>query len=155
MKLALAATIHCLTGCAIGEVTGMVLGNLLGWGDALTIAVSILLAFVFGYALTLRSLAAAKLPFPIALRLALASDTVSIAVMEVVDNLVMVLVPGAMDAHLDQPLFWGALAGALVLAGIVALPVNAWLIRRGQGHALVHGGHRHSGGEHGGHEPPL
>ena len=147
MKLALNATIHCLTGCAIGEVTGMVLGSLLGWSDGLTIAVSVVLAFLFGYALTLRSLAAAKLPFRTALRLALASDTISIAVMEVVDNLVMVMVPGAMDAPLDRPLFWGALAGSLVLAGLVALPVNGWLIRRGQGHALVHGGHHgHDGG---------
>jgi hypothetical protein len=148
MRLALAVTIHCLTGCAIGEVAGMTLGAVLGWGNGTTVAVSILLAFLFGYGLTLRSLAAANLPLSTALRLALASGTLSIAVMELIDNLFMLLVPGAMDAHVDQPLFWGALAGSLVLAGLVALPVNAWLIRRGRGHALVHGDHHGAESSH-------
>ena len=141
MDLAFAATLHCLSGCAIGEVLGMALGSMLGWSNVATIAVSILLAFAFGYGLTIRSLVRGGMPLPAAARIALASDSLSIAVMELVDNLFMVLVPGAMDAGIGQPLFWAALLGSLVLAGIVALPVNAWLIRRGGGHALIHQTH--------------
>jgi hypothetical protein len=144
-RLAFAATIHCLTGCAVGEVLGMVLGTAFDWTNAATVAASIVLAFLFGYAFTLRSLRAARLPLGRALRLALASDTLSIAVMEIVDNLFMLVVPGAMDARLDQPLFWGSLLGSLALAAAIALPVNGWLIARGQGHALVHQEHHHHG----------
>jgi len=139
--LALAATLHCLSGCAIGEVLGMALGAMLGWSNGMTIAVSIVLAFVFGYGLTIRSLVAGGMPLPAAARIALASDSLSIAVMELVDNLFMVVVPGAMDAGIEEIRFWLALLGSLVLAGVVAFPVNAWLIRRGGGHALVHRTH--------------
>jgi hypothetical protein len=141
-RLALSATVHCLTGCAIGEVLGMVIGTALGWHDLETIVLAVVLAFFFGYGLTMRPLLAAGMPFARATRLALAADTISIAVMEVVDNGVMLLIPGAMDAHLDQPLFWGALAVALAIAFVAALPVNYWLIRRGAGHAVVHAHHR-------------
>ena len=140
-RLALAATLHCLSGCAIGEVLGMALGAWFGWSNGVTIAVSIVLAFFFGYALTVRSLLAGGMTLREAARIALASDTLSIAVMEIVDNLFMLVVPGAMDAGIGQPLFWGALLGSLILAGIVAFPVNAWLIRQGRGHAFVHRGH--------------
>jgi hypothetical protein len=142
-KLTLAATLHCLTGCAIGEVLGMVLGNAFGWCDRTTVIVSVVLAFGFGYALTMRPLLAAGLGWAAALKLAFAADTISIAVMEVVDNVVMLAVPGAMEAGLDEPLFWGSLAGALVLAGIVAFPVNGWLLQRGRGHAVVQAHHGH------------
>jgi hypothetical protein len=152
-RLTLAATVHCLTGCAIGEVIGMALGTVLAWHNATTVLVSIVLSFVFGYGLTMRSLLAAQVSFGAAARLALASDSLSIAVMEVIDNLFMLVVPGAMNARLDQPLFWLSLAGSLVLAGIVAFPVNGWLIMRGRGHALVHGGSGEHGG-HGGHVAP-
>jgi hypothetical protein len=140
-RLALAATIHCLTGCAIGEVLGMALGAWLAWPNVATIVISIVLAFFFGYGLTIRSLLAGGMTLRETWRIALASDTLSIAVMEIVDNLFMLIVPGAMDAGIAQPRFWGALLSSLVLAGIVALPVNAWLIRQGRGHALVHRGH--------------
>ena len=119
----------------------MALGSMLGWSNGLTIAVAIVLAFAFGYGLTIRSLLAGGMGLREAGRIALASDTVSIAVMEVVDNVFMLIVPGAMDAGILQPLFWGALFGSLLLAGIIALPVNAWLIARGRGHALVHRSH--------------
>ena len=141
-RLAWSATLHCLTGCAIGEVLGMVIGTALGWGNAATIALAVLLAFVFGYALTLKSLLGA-LSLGAALRMALAADTASIAVMEVVDNAIMLLIPGAMDAPLDSPLFWISLAGALALAALAAFPVNRWLIARGRGHAAVHAHHHH------------
>jgi hypothetical protein len=140
-RLAVSATVHCLTGCSIGEVLGMILGTTLRWGDVLTVAISIALAFVFGYTLTLRPLLRAKLPLVSALRLALASDTLSIAVMEIIDNAVMVLVPGAMDAPIHHPRFWGTLVFSLVVAGIAAYPVNRWLIARGRGHVLVHRHH--------------
>ena len=142
-RLALSATVHCLTGCAIGEVLGMVVGTALGWGDLATIVLAVVLAFFFGYALTMRPLLASGVAFGQATRLALAADTLSIAVMEIVDNGVMLLIPGAMDAHLDAPLFWGALALALAVAFVVALPLNYWLIRRGAGHAVVHAHHGH------------
>lgn len=140
-KLAWSATLHCLAGCSVGEVLGMVLGGLLGWSNPVTLAVSVALAFGFGYALTMRPLRASGISWRQAWPLALASDTVSIAIMEVVDNAVMLLVPGAMDAHPSSGLFWASMFGALVLAGAAAFPVNRWLISRGRGHAVVHGHH--------------
>ncbi|MEU4741500.1 DUF4396 domain-containing protein [Actinosynnema sp. NPDC023658] len=140
---AVSATLHCLTGCAIGEVLGMVVGTALGlpgWG---TVVLAIALAFFFGYALTLRGVLKTGLGFAAALKVALAADTVSIAVMEVVDNAVMVVVPGAMDAGLSNPLFWGALVISLVVAFVLTVPVNRWLIARGKGHAVVHHAHHH------------
>ncbi len=142
-RLALSATIHCLTGCAIGEVLGMVLGNTLGWGAGRTIGVSVLLAFVFGYSLTMRPLLASGATLGAAAKLALAADTASIAIMEVVDNAVMLVIPGAMDSHVSSPRFWGSLAVSLILAGAAAFPVNRWLIARGRGHAVVHAHHGH------------
>jgi hypothetical protein len=151
-RLAFSATVHCLTGCAIGEVLGMIIGTALDWSDLQTIILSVALAFLFGYSLTMRPLLAGGVAFAQAVRLALAADTISIAIMEVVDNAVMVAIPDAMDAGLDAPLFWGSLAFALLVAGAVAFPVNMWLIRRGRGHAVVHGQHDHSShpahGEH-------
>ena len=140
-RLALSATVHCLTGCSIGEVLGMVTGNASGWGNAGTVALSVALAFAFGYALTLLPLLRAKVAFGTALGLAFASDTLSIAVMEIIDNAIMLVIPGAMEAGLSEPLFWGSLILALALAGIAAFPVNRWLIARGRGHALVHKHH--------------
>lgn len=140
--MAAQATLHCLTGCAIGEVLGMVVGTALGLHNGATVAVSVLLAFVFGYALTMRGVLRAGVDLRTALGVALAADTVSIAVMEVIDNGVMLAVPGAMDAGLSSWLFWVALAGSLVLAFLVTTPVNRWLIGRGKGHAVVHAYHR-------------
>lgn len=140
-RIAWSATLHCLTGCAIGEMLGMVIGTALGWGNAETIALAVALAFAFGYALTMRPLLAAGVPPAQAARLALASDTASIGVMEVVDNAIMLAIPGAMDAPLDSLLFWGSLAFALALAAVAAFPVNRWLIGRGRGHAVVHAYH--------------
>jgi Domain of unknown function (DUF4396) len=142
-RVAFLATVHCLTGCAIGEVLGMVIGTALGWGDLATIALAVALAFLFGYSLTMLPLLRAGLALGAAVPLALASDTVSIAVMEIVDNAIMLLIPGAMDAGLTNLLFWGSLAVALLLAGAVAFPVNRWLIARGKGHAVVHAHHGH------------
>jgi hypothetical protein len=142
-RTALLATVHCLSGCAIGEVAGMVLGTAFGWSNSVTVVASVVLAFATGYALTLRPLFKAGLPWRTALGLAFASDTLSVATMEVVDNLVMLLIPGAMAATLAQPLFWGSLALSLVLAGLAAFPVNRWLIARGKGHAVVHAYHHH------------
>ena len=139
--MAAQATLHCLTGCAIGEVLGMVIGTAAGLHNAATVVVSIALAFVFGYALTMRGVLRAGLPVARALRVALAADTVSIAVMELIDNTVMVTVPGAMEAGLAQGLFWLSLAGSLVVAFVVTTPVNRWMIGRGRGHAVVHGLH--------------
>jgi hypothetical protein len=139
--LAWSATLHCLTGCAIGEVLGMVIGTALGWGNMETIALAVVLAFVFGYALTMRPLLGAGMGLRRAARLALAADTASITVMEIVDNLIMLVIPGAMDAPLDSALFWGSLAFALAVAGVAAFPVNRWLIARGRGHAVVHAHH--------------
>jgi hypothetical protein len=146
-RIAFLATVHCLTGCAIGEVLGMIIGTALGWGDFATIALAVVLAFFFGYLLTMLPLLRAGLAVGTAVPLALASDTVSIAVMEVVDNAIMLLIPGAMDAGLTNLLFWGSLAVALLIAGAVAFPVNRWLIVRGKGHAVVHAHHGHH--EHG------
>jgi hypothetical protein len=137
-RTALSATIHCLTGCAIGEVLGLVVGTALGWGTAQTIILAVALAFLFGYALTMLPLLRSGLPFGTALGLALAADTASITIMEVVDNLIMLSIPGAMDAGLTSPLFWGSLAVALLIAGAFAFPLNRWLIARGRGHAVVH-----------------
>ncbi|MEJ2863984.1 DUF4396 domain-containing protein [Actinomycetospora flava] len=138
------ATLHCLTGCAIGEVLGMVIGTALGWHGAATVVLSVALAFVFGYALTMRGVLRAGVGFRRALRVALAADTVSIAVMEIVDNGLMVGIPGAMDAGLGSVLFWGALAVSLAVAFVVTVPVNRWMIGRGRGHAVVHAYH-HAG----------
>ncbi|MEU4038178.1 DUF4396 domain-containing protein [Streptomyces collinus] len=140
-RTAAQATLHCLTGCAIGEVLGMVIGTAAGLSNAGTVVVSIALAFVFGYALTMRGVLRAGLPVRQALKVALAADTVSIAVMELIDNTVMVGVPGAMDAGLSQALFWISLAVSLVLAFALTTPVNRWMIGRGKGHAVVHAYH--------------
>jgi hypothetical protein len=144
-RLAVSATLHCLTGCAIGEVLGMVIGTALGWSDLQTVALAVALAFLFGYALTVRPVLASGLPLRQAVRIALVADTLSITVMEVVDNAVMLGVPGAMEAGLASPLFWGSLAFALAVAFLVTVPVNRWLIARGRGHAVVHELHA---GEH-------
>ena len=137
-RLAFLATAHCLAGCAIGEVLGMVIGTALGWGNLETVVLSIVLAFFFGYSLTMLPLLRGGLVLAAAVPLALASDTISIAVMEIVDNTIMVLIPGALGAGLANFLFWGSLAASLLIAGIVAFPVNRWLIARGKGHAVVH-----------------
>ena len=140
-RTAFQATVHCLTGCAIGEVLGMVIGTALSWSNLATIVLSVALAFVFGYALTLIPLIRAKLAWSTALGLAFASDTASITIMEIVDNAIMLVIPGAMNAGLSSPLFWGSLAFSLIVAGIAAFPVNRWLISRGRGHAVVHAYH--------------
>ena len=142
-RLAASATVHCLTGCAIGEVLGMIIGTALGWGTGATLALAVALAFVFGYALTMLPLLRVGLPLGTAAGLALASDTASITIMEIVDNAIMLAIPGAMDAGLREPLFWGSLAAALAIAGAAAFPVNRWLIARGRGHAVVHRHHAH------------
>ena len=150
-RQALAATTHCLTGCAIGEVLGMIVGTLLRLENWITVALSIVLAFAFGYVLTLLPLLK-NVPLRTALGLAFASDTVSITIMEIVDNAIVLVIPGAMNAGLSQPLFWGSLAVSLVVAGAAAFPVNRWLIARGRGHAVVHALHGHgTGSQHGGH----
>jgi Domain of unknown function (DUF4396) len=148
--VALSATLHCLTGCAIGEVAGVAIGTALGWSDLGTLALAIGLAFLFGYSLTSLPLLRAGLALGAVVPIALASDTLSIAVMEIVDNAILLLIPGAMDAGLDSLLFWGSLSTALVVAGLFALPVNRWLIVRGKGHAVVH-----ETGIHGGPSPRL
>lgn len=139
--LAVSATIHCLTGCAIGEVLGMVIGVAFGWGNIATVALSVALAFLFGYSMTLWPLVAGGMAFRTAAGLALASDTVSITVMESMDNAVVLMIPGAMDAGLTSLLFWGSLALSLAVAFVAALPVNRWLLSKGRGHALVHAHH--------------
>ena len=140
-SMAAQATLHCLTGCAIGEVLGMVIGTAFGWGNVPTTILAILLAFFFGYSLTLRGVLRAGVDFRTAFRVALAADTLSIAVMELIDNGVIVLWPDAMDAQLADLLFWGSLAISLALAFLVTTPVNKWMIGRGKGHAVVHGYH--------------
>jgi hypothetical protein len=137
-RVALSATVHCLTGCAIGEVLGMVIGTALGWGNAATIALAVVLAFFFGYSFTMVPLLRTGMALGAVIKVALAADTVSIAIMEIVDNAIMLVIPGAMDAGLGSLLFWGSLAVALLIAGAAAFPVNRWLIARGYGHALVH-----------------
>ncbi|WP_119727983.1 DUF4396 domain-containing protein [Thermomonospora amylolytica] len=140
-RIAAQATLHCLTGCAIGEVLGMIIGTALGWHDAATVALAVALAFFFGYALTMRGVLRAGVAFRQALKIALAADTVSIAVMELVDNAIIVGIPGAMDAGLASVLFWAALAFALAVAFVVTWPINRWMIARGLGHAVVHRHH--------------
>jgi hypothetical protein len=141
--MAATATLHCLTGCAIGEVLGMVIGTATGMSNAATVVLSIALAFVFGYALTMRGVLSSGVGVKDALKIALAADTVSIAVMEIVDNGVILAVPGAMDAGLPDTLFWGTLAFSLVVAFLVTTPVNRWMISKGRGHAVVHAHHGH------------
>jgi hypothetical protein len=146
--MAATATLHCLTGCAIGEVLGMIIGTALGLHNAATVALSIVLAFGFGYGLTMRSALAAGLGARQAVRLALAADTVSITVMEISDNAFILAVPGALNAGLTSPLFWGSLAVSLVVAFLVTTPVNHWLIARGKGHAVVHQLHHADHADH-------
>jgi len=148
--LAISATLHCLTGCAIGEVLGMIIGTSLGFSQLGTVALSVALAFLFGYALTSLPLLRAGLALSVVIPIALASDTVSIAVMEIVDNGIMLLIPGAIEAGVGDVLFWGSLSFALAIAGVVAVPVNGWLIARGRGHAVVH-----ETGIHGGPSPRV
>ena len=137
-NLAVSATLHCLTGCAIGEVLGMIIGTALGFSDVGTIALAVGLAFLFGYSLTSLPLLRAGLALSAVVPIALATDTFSIAVMEIVDNGIMLAIPGAMEAGVGDILFWGALSVALAVAGVVAFPVNRWLITRGRGHAVLH-----------------
>jgi hypothetical protein len=142
-RLALSATVHCLTGCAIGEVLGMILATWWGWGDFASIALAVALAFLFGYGLTSLPLLRSGMSVRQVAPLAFASDTASIATMEVVDNLIIIAVPGALAAGLGDPLFWGSLAVALLIAGAVAYPLNRWLIARGKGHTVLHAHHAH------------
>lgn len=146
--VAISATLHCLTGCAIGEVAGMAIGTALGFSNLGTVVLAIALAFLFGYTLTSLPLLRSGLAIGAVIPIALASDTLSIATMEIVDNAIMLVVPGAMEAGIDSLLFWGSLSFALVIAGAVAVPVNRYLIARGKGHAVVH-----ETGIHGG--PPV
>ena len=147
-RTAISATLHCLTGCAIGEVLGMVIGSSLGWSNLATVILSIALAFLFGYSLTIRPVLRAGVAFGTAVSVALAADTVSIAVMEIMDNLVMVAIPGAISAGVGDLLFWLSLAISFVVAFVVTVPVNRWMISRGKGHAVVHEYHEH---DHHGH----
>jgi hypothetical protein len=137
-RTAISATLHCLTGCAIGEVLGMVIGTALGWGNVATILLAVVLAFFFGYLLTFVPVRRAGLSFGAAVKVALAADTVSILVMEIVDNAIILAVPGAMEAGLSAPLFWGSLAVSLAVAFVVTVPVNRIMIGRGRGHAVAH-----------------
>jgi hypothetical protein len=146
--VALSATLHCLTGCAIGEIAGMVIGTAAGLSNFTTIVLSIALAFLFGYSLTSLPLLRAGLALGTVIPIALASDTLSIGLMEIVDNLIMVVIPGALHAGLGDILFWGSLSFALAVAGAAAFPLNRWLLARGKGHAAVH-----KTGIHGG--PPV
>ncbi|WP_328481331.1 DUF4396 domain-containing protein [Streptomyces sp. NBC_00377] len=139
--MAAQATLHCLTGCAIGEILGMVIGTALGWGNVPTMVAAIVLAFLFGYSFTLFAVRRAGLDLRAAVKVALAADTVSIAVMELVDNSIVALVPGAMDAQLSDGLFWTALLGGFVIAFLITTPVNKWMIGRGKGHAVAHSAH--------------
>jgi hypothetical protein len=143
-RQAVSATAHCLTGCAIGEVLGMVIGTALGWSNLATIALAVALAFLFGYALTIGPILRASIALSTAIPLTLAADTVSITVMEIVDNVIMLVIPGAMESGVTSWLFWGSLAVALAIAFVVTVPVNRWLIARGRGHAVVHQYH-HAG----------
>src|SRR3712207_1816502 len=149
-RLAVTATLHCLTGCAIGEVLGMVIGTAIGLSEWGTVGLAVVLAFLFGYSLTSLPLLRAGLAVSAVIPIALASDTLSIAVMEVIDNAVMLTIPGVMDEGLDSVLFWGSLSFALAVAGAVAWPVNRWLLARGKGHAAVH-----ETGIHGGPSPRV
>jgi hypothetical protein len=140
-RVAFSATVHCLTGCAIGEVLGMIIGTALDWGNRETLVLSIALAFLFGYSLTMLPLLRGGVALAAAIPVALAADTISITIMEIVDNAILLVIPGAMDAGLSDLLFWGSLAGALLVAGVAAYPANRWLIARGRGHAVVHAHH--------------
>ena len=142
-RLAASATTHCLTGCAIGEVLGVAIGTALGWGNFETIVLAIVLAFFFGYSFTSWPLLRSGLALGAVVPIALAADTLSITVMEIVDNAILLVIPGAMEAGLGDALFWGSLAVALAIAWVVAFPVNRWLIARGRGHAVVHAHHGH------------
>lgn len=146
-RVAFSATLHCLTGCSIGEVLGMVIGSAMSLSNSVTIALSVLLAFLFGYSLTMMPLLRGGIAFGTAMKLAFAADSLSIAVMEIIDNSVMLVIPGAMEAGLTEPLFWVSLIMSLILAGFAAFPVTRWLISRGRGHAVVQ---KH----HGSHSPP-
>ena len=146
-RLAFSATGHCLTGCAIGEVLGLVIASILGWGNVASIALAVVLAFCFGYSFTMLPLLRSGVALTSALPIAFAADTLSITIMEIVDNLIVLVIPGAMAAGLGSLLFWGSLALALAIAFVAAYPVNRWLIARGKGHAVVHEYH----GGHGGH----
>jgi Domain of unknown function (DUF4396) len=146
--VAISATLHCLTGCALGEIAGLAIGTAAGFSDLATIALAVSLAFLFGYTLTSLPLLRAGMALSAVIPIALASDTLSIATMEVVDNAIVLTIPGAMEAGLGDVLFWGSLSFALVVAGAVAMPVNRWLIARGKGHVAVH-----ETGIHGG--PPV
>ena len=147
--MATSATLHCLTGCAIGEIAGLMIGTAMGLGNVATIALAVALAFLFGYALSTVPLVKAGLGLGAAMSVVLAADTLSIATMEVIDNLVMAIVPGAMNAGLVNPLFWLTMAVALTAAFFVALPVNRYLLTKGKGHALVHEYHHAGHAQHG------
>ncbi|GHG27992.1 DUF4396 domain-containing protein [Streptomyces albogriseolus] len=140
-SMAIRATLHCLLGCAVGEILGMAIGTSLMWGNVPTMALAIGLAFVFGYSFTLFAVVRAGVSPRAAVKIALAADTVSIAVMELVDNAIIALTPGAMDAELSEGLFWYALLGGFAVAFLVTTPVNKWMIGRGKGHAVVHAHH--------------
>lgn len=150
-RLAFSATVHCMTGCSIGEVLGMVIGTTLGLGNWGTVALAVALAFLFGYLLTMLPLLRGGIGLKPALRVAFASDTASITIMEIVDNAVMLVIPGAMTAGLTEFLFWGSLALSLIIAGMAAFPVVRWLIARGRGHAIVHKFHAHDTEQHSSH----
>jgi hypothetical protein len=143
-RTAITATLHCLTGCAIGEVLGMVLATWWGWGDVASVVLAVGLAFFFGYLLTFVGVRRAGLDVSSAIRAALAADTLSITVMELVDNGFLLMWPGAMEATLADRLFWVALGASLAVAFVVTVPVNRWLIERGRGHAVVHRMHGHA-----------
>jgi hypothetical protein len=149
-RTAISATLHCLTGCAIGEILGMAIGTAFGLSTAATVVLAVALAFLFGYGLTSLPLLRAGMALSAVLPIALASDTLSIATMEIVDNAIVVAIPGAMEAGLGSLVFWGSLAFALVIAGALTVPVNRWLIARGRGHAVVH-----ETGIHGGPSPRV
>jgi hypothetical protein len=149
-QMAVSATLHCLTGCAIGEIAGMAIGTALGWSNWPTVVLAIVLAFIFGYSLTSLPLLRAGLALGVVIPIALASDTLSIATMEIVDNLIVVVIPGAIEAGLGDLLFWGSLSFGLAVAFVVAVPVNRWLLARGKGHTAVH-----ETGIHGGPSPRV
>jgi hypothetical protein len=140
-RQAFSATAHCLTGCGIGEILGLAIADALGWGNAASILLAVALAFPFGYSLTMRPLLSGGLGLRESVRIALAADTISIVVMEIVDNAIVLVIPGAMDAGLVDALFWGSLAAALAIAFVAAFPVNRALISRGRGHAVAHAHH--------------
>ena len=140
-RVAFVATLHCLLGCAIGEVSGLIIGNAMGWSNGQTVFLAVVLAFISGFALTAIPFLRRGYSWPAALRVALAADAASITIMEVVDNAIMLFIPGAMDASVLSLHFWASMAGALAVAGVVAFPVNRWLIGRGRGHAIVHAHH--------------